>query len=277
VLDSINQKFTGKERDAESGNDYFGARYYASSMGRFMSPDPMIMMPQKMTDPQQWNMYSYVRNNPLRMIDTNGKWPTDIHNAIINGAFGGLSASQRGVLQAASKRVDGYLNGGQSAATAYKHGMRGPWESQSDARSKADKFISDNESKASGIAKQNGKVTDGALDAMGTALHTISDRTSPAHEGEQVWTGAGEPGASSLAGPLGTLAGAITDGVRAEIHVEEESTITLDQYHTTIDDERAAYLQTFGQDAFTQATGCKQVAGCGYNDSALPANLKKPQ
>ena len=30
---------TGKERDAESGNDYFGARYYASSMGRFMSPD----------------------------------------------------------------------------------------------------------------------------------------------------------------------------------------------------------------------------------------------
>ena len=116
-----------------------------------------------------------------------------------------------------------------------------------------------------------------AYDAEGTALHTISDRTSPAHEGEQVWTGAGEPGASSLAGPLGTLAGAITDGVRAEIHVEEESTITLDQYHTTIDDERAAYLQTFGQDAFTQATGCKQVAGCGYNDSALPANLKKPQ
>jgi RHS repeat-associated protein len=32
-------KFTGKERDAESGLDYFGARYYASSMGRFMSPD----------------------------------------------------------------------------------------------------------------------------------------------------------------------------------------------------------------------------------------------
>ena len=33
--------FTGKERDSESGNDYFGARYYAASMGRFMSPDPM--------------------------------------------------------------------------------------------------------------------------------------------------------------------------------------------------------------------------------------------
>ena len=31
--------FTGKERDTESGLDYFGARYYTSSMGRFMSPD----------------------------------------------------------------------------------------------------------------------------------------------------------------------------------------------------------------------------------------------
>ena len=62
-----------------------------------------------------------------------------------------------------------------------------------------------------------------------------------------------------------------------EIHVQEESAITLDQYHATIDDERSAYLQTFGQDAFKQATGCQQVAGCGYNDAALPANLKKPQ
>jgi len=36
---SIRSRYSGKERDAESGNDYFGARYYASSMGRFMSPD----------------------------------------------------------------------------------------------------------------------------------------------------------------------------------------------------------------------------------------------
>jgi RHS repeat-associated protein len=37
--DVTEHHFTGKERDAESGNDYFGARYYGSSMGRFMSPD----------------------------------------------------------------------------------------------------------------------------------------------------------------------------------------------------------------------------------------------
>ena len=37
--DATEHHFTGKERDAESGNDYFGARYYAVCMGRFMSPD----------------------------------------------------------------------------------------------------------------------------------------------------------------------------------------------------------------------------------------------
>ena len=37
--DATEHHFTGKERDTESGNDYFGARYYASSMGRFLSPD----------------------------------------------------------------------------------------------------------------------------------------------------------------------------------------------------------------------------------------------
>jgi RHS repeat-associated protein len=36
--------FTGKERDTESGNDYFGARYYASSMGRFMSPEALVQI-----------------------------------------------------------------------------------------------------------------------------------------------------------------------------------------------------------------------------------------
>jgi RHS repeat-associated protein len=62
-------KFTGKERDTESGNDYFGARYYASSMGRFMSPDPTG---GKIEDPQSLNRYAYVRNNPLSFTDPTG-------------------------------------------------------------------------------------------------------------------------------------------------------------------------------------------------------------
>jgi RHS repeat-associated protein len=64
--------FTGKERDSESGLDNFGARYDSSSMGRFMSPDPIYIEEQKMLDPQQLNLYSYVRNNPLNLTDSTG-------------------------------------------------------------------------------------------------------------------------------------------------------------------------------------------------------------
>ena len=63
---------TGKERDAESGNDYFGARYYSSAMGRFMSPDPSQLDYADQTNPQSLNLYSYVRNNPLINTDLTG-------------------------------------------------------------------------------------------------------------------------------------------------------------------------------------------------------------
>jgi len=65
---------TSKERDAETGLDYFGARYMSSAQGRFTSPDPIHIMPQKLLDPQQWNMYAYVRNNPLRFLDPTGMY-----------------------------------------------------------------------------------------------------------------------------------------------------------------------------------------------------------
>ena len=68
---SQNYKFTGKERDPESGLDDFGARYDASSLGRFMTPDPPLL-DQDVADPQSWNLYSYVRNNPLSFIDPTG-------------------------------------------------------------------------------------------------------------------------------------------------------------------------------------------------------------
>jgi RHS repeat-associated protein len=67
-------RYTGKERDNESGLDYFGARYNASSMGRFMTPDPINIIKQKLLDPQQWNMYAYVRNSPLRFVDPTGMY-----------------------------------------------------------------------------------------------------------------------------------------------------------------------------------------------------------
>jgi RHS repeat-associated protein len=62
-------KFTGKERDAESGLDDFEARHYASTMGRFMQPDPVGGHNE---DPQTLNRYAYVRNNPLSLTDPTG-------------------------------------------------------------------------------------------------------------------------------------------------------------------------------------------------------------
>ena len=65
-------KFTGKERDAESGLDYFGARYYSSNMGRFSSPDPGWFLAASLDNPQTWNQYSYALNNPLKYTDPTG-------------------------------------------------------------------------------------------------------------------------------------------------------------------------------------------------------------
>jgi RHS repeat-associated protein len=68
----LTQKFTGKERDQETGLDYFGARYYGSALGRFTSPDPLMATPMRLLDPQEWNMYAYTRNNPLSITDPTG-------------------------------------------------------------------------------------------------------------------------------------------------------------------------------------------------------------
>jgi RHS repeat-associated protein len=66
-------KFTGKERDPESGLDYFIARSYGSLTGRFMSVDPIFFQAEMLSDPQRLNLYAYVRNNPLIYIDPRGE------------------------------------------------------------------------------------------------------------------------------------------------------------------------------------------------------------
>jgi len=71
-------KFTGKERDSESGLDMFGARYYSSRLSRFMTPDwasrPITVPYAKFGDPQTLNLYTYVENGPLNRIDRDGHY-----------------------------------------------------------------------------------------------------------------------------------------------------------------------------------------------------------
>ncbi len=79
-------KFTSKERDSESGLDYFGARHNASSLGRFMSPDPINLTAKRLINPANTlNKYVYGGNNPLYYVDLDG---LDITVFYRQGQFG---------------------------------------------------------------------------------------------------------------------------------------------------------------------------------------------
>ena len=69
--DAVRKKFTGYERDSETDLDFAQARYQSSALGRFSSPDPIILN-LKVSNPQGWNKYIYVLNNPLWLIDPTG-------------------------------------------------------------------------------------------------------------------------------------------------------------------------------------------------------------
>ena len=71
TADTVRKKFTGYERDAESDLDFAQARMYNSRHGRFTSPDPLLSS-GRLEQPQTWNRYAYVVNNPLIYIDPTG-------------------------------------------------------------------------------------------------------------------------------------------------------------------------------------------------------------
>ena len=92
--DATENHFTGKERDTESGNDYFGARYFASSMGRWLSPD-YSLNGAIMELPQTWNKYSYEYNRPTFGTDPDGRCPPCV-GALIGGVLqGGFDAGKQ--------------------------------------------------------------------------------------------------------------------------------------------------------------------------------------
>jgi RHS repeat-associated protein len=86
--DAVRQQFTAKERDNETGLDYFLARYYSSPQGRFTSPDPFSIIQMRQSapnnekthsafmqfigDPRRWNRFAYAVNSPLVFTDKTG-------------------------------------------------------------------------------------------------------------------------------------------------------------------------------------------------------------
>ncbi|HEX8411725.1 MAG TPA: RHS repeat-associated core domain-containing protein [Thermoanaerobaculia bacterium] len=74
-------KYTGHERDVDTVSpidslDYMHARYYSPNLGRFLSADPVLDIKEALHEPQLWNRYSYVTNNPLKFTDPDGRYRT---------------------------------------------------------------------------------------------------------------------------------------------------------------------------------------------------------
>ncbi len=88
-LDTVQRiKFTSKERDAETGLDWFNVRYFSSAQGRFTSPDQPFI-DQDPSNPQSWNLYGYGRNNPLRYSDPTGRKCVQTSNGQADDGTGG--------------------------------------------------------------------------------------------------------------------------------------------------------------------------------------------
>jgi len=247
------RKFTGKERDAETGLDYFGARYYGSKIGRFTTVDPVYTWKENLADPQRWNRYAYSLNNPLRYVDPNGKWPTGVHNEIIQTAFPGLTTGQIQLLQQASSDTDYVIsfNGKspQDPANSYIHSMSDGVHNQDprEAQQRAEAFVNANEQDArawQAIYESAGGqgLSANALYHLGIALHTVSDATSPAHAGYQPWNG--------------------TDSARNKgaglAHLNSERKPSPEQLANAVRAERDAFRSTFGDARYREATTEKQ-------------------
>jgi RHS repeat-associated protein len=105
--DGARQKFTSKERDAETGLDYFGARYYSSFQGRFSSVDPALSSGDVGT-PQSWNRYVYSFSNPLRYIDPTGawNWSAELGGSASDAELRGKAGKDKKALKAAAKIIE---------------------------------------------------------------------------------------------------------------------------------------------------------------------------
>jgi hypothetical protein len=151
-----------------------------------------------------------------------------------------LSAGARDQIKAGSWSVDNPLNGGQNTSHSNEHGMTIPGQSPEQAAENADQFINTNVDRAQ--AERDGAARDYPANRyndmlvsffyFGRAFHTVSDMTSPAHEGYQVWY------ASQLSS-----------------HMAAEASISNFRMGLAVGATLSLYRYTYGQQALEQATG----------------------
>ncbi len=247
--DRIGSRDTGKERDQESGLDYFGARYFGSALGRFTSPDPSNLGVDFYL-PQTWNRYTYAINNPLSVVDRNGLWPFYIHNDIIDESFPGLSINNLQVLRDASWKMD-FGPGQQDPSKSFEHGMSDGTTNQNpmEAQNQGDDYISQQvqaaqDAQADWASSGQSGISPEALTHFGNALHTATDRTSPSHRGNQPWHN--DPWYNK----------------RTRTHVENESTINAGQMAAAKRAAQDLFRRTFGSQFDLLLIPAKDLKGC---------------
>ena len=205
-------RYAGKERDTESGLDYFGARYFGSSMGRFMSPDfggpagmshPDPVPWADLENPQTLNLYSYGNNNPVSNADDDGH---DVNICDNNGNCHQVSNEEYQKAQQGN-------NGGLNVPTLDQVGSNGNGSGQFNATA-----ITDSNGNTVGTATY---VSNGNLDYYANAngyqqLATASRATNQVTAGYAIVFGAVGAGMVAadiaLGSELTTLENLVTDG-----------------------------------------------------------------
>jgi RHS repeat-associated protein len=223
---------------------HFVQRYYDPAIGRFLSTDPVG------TDPNtgaNFNRHSYANNNPYRFKDVDGRWPTKIHEKIIDKAFPGLSEKQRTVLKIASRTRDqGPLS--QTKSHNHEHAMKSPGEDAGKAKEGAQQSIATEVKLArelqGGTPSSVDKITTASLLEVGNGVHTATDGTSPAHVDSsgnpRDWNGIPTSRAE----------------VRAIFqHEAEEATISNSQMNNAVFAARQVFSDAYGPELYDQATG----------------------
>ena len=166
------RKFTGKERDTESGLDYFGARYYGSTIGRFTTVDPEYTWQENLTDPQLWNRYAYARNDPLRYVDPDGR-------KIV------LAAGSSGAFKTEFTTAITYLNKGKASSVISQLEKRSETITVKEGAALSDVFYDPSTNTItwnpySALKTTGGKTQSPALGLLHEADHALEEVSQPA-------------------------------------------------------------------------------------------------